>query len=132
MPVFDRIRGPGHCGLCGRSGRSGDSLAGTGRHSAWKPARGYNAGAVKEKRAGRTIAIRLYGKPDCCLCDRAYEVLRVLSGEFPLSVEKIDVSNSPELLARYGNDIPVAIFHGRELFRHRADLISLRAFLRAL
>ncbi len=107
-------------------------MAGTGRYSAWRPGRGYNAGAVIERLAGETIAIQFYGKPDCCLCDRAYEVLRSLRGEFPLSIEKIDISNSPELLARYGNDIPVAVFEGRELFRHRADLMSLRALLRVV
>ncbi len=94
--------------------------------------RGYNADSVNDKLGRGSIHIRLYGKPDCCLCDRADEVLRALGGEFRLRIEKIDISKSAELLARYGTDIPVATLDGRELFRHRADPEALRAVLGAL
>jgi len=50
-----------------------------------------------------------------------------LADEFPLQIEKIDISTSSELLARYGNDIPVAVLDGRELFRHRPHMATLRS-----
>ncbi len=53
------------------------------------------------------IRVRLYGKPDCHLCDEAMALLETLSREFALQIEKIDITRDAELFARYRYLIPV-------------------------
>ena len=75
------------------------------------------------------IHIKLYTKRACCLCDKALQVLQNLEPEFPLHVELIDISGSPDLLRRYGMCVPVATTGDRELFRYQADENKLRIAL---
>ncbi len=66
----------------------------------------------------------LYSRPGCHLCDAAKrEFLAAVPG---VHVEEVDVDSDSELRQRYGNDIPVAVAGGRELFRHRFDPASVR------
>ncbi len=53
------------------------------------------------------IHVRLYGKPDCHLCDRALAHLEALADEFELTIEKVDITQDPALFARFQNVIPV-------------------------
>ncbi len=82
---------------------------------------------LDEKRPG--FQIQFYTKPGCCLCDEALAELEALGGEFQLEIEKIDISKSPDLTRRYGQDIPVAEMAGRRLFKHRTSRAALRRLL---
>ena len=62
--------------------------------------------------------ITIYSKPACHLCDRAKEVLERARHKVDFAIEIIDISQNPELLARYGHDIPVILLDGREIARH--------------
>lgn len=64
----------------------------------------------------KTIAI--YSKPGCHLCDRAKDVIIRCRQQRDFALEVIDISQDPELLAKYGNDIPVVLLDGREIARH--------------
>lgn len=56
--------------------------------------------------------VTLYSKPDCHLCDLAYQLLANLN----LTVSVIDIQSSSTLIEKYGLTIPVAIFsNGTEL-----------------
>lgn len=92
----------------------------------------YNMHPVILDEQDAVIQIDFYTRPRCCLCDEAMLTLRRLGLEFPLRVRTIDVSQSPDLLARFGNHVPVAMVGDRELFRHRADAELLRGVFRSL
>jgi glutaredoxin len=62
--------------------------------------------------------ITVYSKPGCHLCDRAKDVLNRCRQRVAFEIEVVDISQNPELLARYGEDIPVILLDGEEIARH--------------
>jgi glutaredoxin len=70
----------------------------------------------------------LYTKPDCSLCRALEATLREVAKRRPLAFDVIDVSHDPDLLRRYGPDLPVLVI-GDAVFRHWA---SARAIERVL
>ncbi|HCD36224.1 glutaredoxin family protein [Chlorobium phaeovibrioides] len=65
--------------------------------------------------------VTIYGKPGCCLCDEALEVMSRIQVRVPFLLEKVDITSSADLHSLYGNDIPVIHIDGREAFRQRVD-----------
>lgn len=65
--------------------------------------------------------VTILGKPGCCLCDEALNVLEEVRSQIPFEIGKRDISTDAELLDRYGDDIPVILIDGSEAFRHRVD-----------
>ena len=72
------------------------------------------------------IALTLYGKPGCHLCDEAREVLRAVQADVPFELEEVDVSLDPSLHRRYGERIPVLALGREELFELFVDPDGLR------
>jgi hypothetical protein len=68
-----------------------------------------------------TPRVTIYGKPECCLCDDALEVLEAVRQQIPLDIEKRDISGDADLVERYGFDIPVILVDGEVAFKHRID-----------
>ena len=62
--------------------------------------------------------ITIYSKPGCHLCDHAKEVVEHCRQNVDFALEVIDISQNPELLERYRNDIPVILLDGQEIARH--------------
>lgn len=62
--------------------------------------------------------ITIYSKPDCHLCDRAKDVIERCRTKVDFTVEIVDISQNPELLRRYHDDIPVILLDGNEIARH--------------
>jgi glutaredoxin len=57
----------------------------------------------------------LYSKPDCHLCDIAYELLLGLRREFQFDLEKVDVRQNPVWWDKYRDKIPVLAIDGRQI-----------------
>ncbi|MCX6178384.1 MAG: glutaredoxin family protein [Chlorobiales bacterium] len=72
----------------------------------------------------------LYGKVECCLCDEAMEVLQKVNAVVPFDLEKIDISDNPELLARFGLKIPVVFVDGVQVFKYRVHEKRLLGFFK--
>jgi glutaredoxin len=68
--------------------------------------------------AAMSRTITIYTKPGCHLCDLAKEVIARCRQKIDFTVEVIDISQNPELLERYRNDIPVIRLDGKEIARH--------------
>ena len=62
--------------------------------------------------------ITIYFKPGCHLCDRAKEVIERCRAKVEFATEIVDISQNPELLERYRDDIPVILLDGNEIARH--------------
>ena len=47
-----------------------------------------------------------------------------------LGVEEIDVDSAPELIEKYGGDVPVLFINGRKAFKYRVTVKELKKRLR--
>nr|WP_218848891.1 glutaredoxin family protein [Nocardioides perillae] len=71
----------------------------------------------------------MLGKPGCHLCDDARAVVAAVCAELGEAFEELDVTTDAELLARYGEEIPVTFVDGRQHDFWRVDPARLRAAL---
>ena len=62
--------------------------------------------------------VTIYSKPDCHLCDRVKDVITRCRAQADFALEEIDISQDPELLDRYSQDIPIILLDGKEIARH--------------
>jgi hypothetical protein len=63
-------------------------------------------------------SVKILTKPGCHLWERAKEVFSRCRQKADFVMEEVDISQNPELLGRYGNDIPVVLLDGKEVARH--------------
>jgi len=75
------------------------------------------------------IALTIYSRPGCHLCDEMKAVVRVVAQSVPLSLEEIDISTDPALEARYGLEIPVLMVEGKKAAKYRIGERELRQVL---
>ncbi len=71
----------------------------------------------------------LYGKPGCHLCDDARAVIEAVCAETGERFEEVDISSSEELMAEFGEQIPVTFVDGGQHDFWRVDPDRLRAAL---
>lgn len=71
------------------------------------------------------LAVTLYSRPGCHLCDVMRAALLDVATRLPLAVEDVDISTDPALTARYGEDVPVLVAGPTEIARHRATAAEL-------
>jgi glutaredoxin len=58
------------------------------------------------------LTVQLYGKPACGLCDEAKAALDRVRRSVSFSLQVIDISTDPSLLARFGSTIPLIAIGG--------------------
>ena len=74
--------------------------------------------------------VLLYSKPGCQLCDEARAVIEAVCAELGEQYDEVDITTSPDLMARYGEEIPVTLVDGTQHDYWRVDPDRLRAALR--
>lgn len=68
---------------------------------------------------------------DCELCDEMLAALARLKTTLALpAIQVLDVDADPDLKRRHGLDVPVLLFDGTVVCRHRLDENELRRLLR--
>jgi glutaredoxin len=77
------------------------------------------------------IALTIYSRPGCHLCEEMKAVVGRVAQTIPLSLEEIDISTAPELETRYGLEIPVLFVEGKKAAKYRIAETELRKVLRA-
>jgi thiol-disulfide isomerase/thioredoxin len=75
------------------------------------------------------IALTIYSRPGCHLCDEMKAVVRRVAQSVPLQVEEIDISTSRDLEDRYGLEIPVLLVEGKKAAKYRIGEEELRRVL---
>ena len=78
---------------------------------------------------GPSPRVTLYGKPGCHLCDEARAVIAAVCDELGEAYHEVDILSSPELSARYGEEIPVTLVDGAQHDFWRVDADRLRSAL---
>ena len=73
--------------------------------------------------------VRVLSKPGCHLCEDAEAVVAAVCAEVGASYEVVDITTDPELLATYGEQIPVTFVDGAQHDFWRVDAGRLRAAL---
>ena len=78
------------------------------------------------------IALTLYSRPGCHLCDEMKAVVRRVAKSLPLTpvtIIEVDISTDPALEERYGVEIPVLLVEGRKAAKYRIGEDELRRVL---
>lgn len=74
--------------------------------------------------------VRLLTKPGCHLCDDARGVVESVCAELAEEFEEVDITRHPDLVAHYGEQIPVTFVDGAQHDFWRVDAQRLRTALR--
>jgi glutaredoxin len=79
------------------------------------------------------IALTLYSRPGCHLCDDMKAVIaRVTKGRADdITLEEVDISVDADLESRYGTEIPVLLLNGRKVAKYRVTEGELGRMLSA-
>jgi glutaredoxin len=76
------------------------------------------------------VRLTIYSKPGCHLCDDMKDLVRtVIADEPEVTLEEIDISSDPELLERYGLEIPVLMIDGRKAAKYRVAREDLKRMI---
>ena len=78
------------------------------------------------------IALTLYSRPGCHLCDDMKAVITRVSNDLrlPVALEEIDISTDADLESRYGVEIPVLLVDGKKMAKYRVTETELGRMLR--
>ena len=77
------------------------------------------------------IALTIYSRPGCHLCDEMKAAISAVAQQIPLSLDEIDISGDPALEALYGLEIPVLMVEGKKVAKYRIAEAELRNVLLA-
>ncbi len=72
------------------------------------------------------IALTLYGRPECHLCDEMKAIVLPVARELGCTLEQVDISGKPDLEVQFGTEIPVLMVNGRKAFKYRVTDAELR------
>jgi glutaredoxin len=76
--------------------------------------------------SGGAPIVTLYLSPGCHLCDRAHDVLAEARDEVGFGLVEVDITDDPELEARYREWLPVVEIDGERAFVYHVDPGGLR------
>lgn len=65
------------------------------------------------------IELVLYTREDCELCHEMEAVIAEVRPKFATRLERILLDGSPDLEARFGQEVPVLFVNGRKAFKYR-------------
>lgn len=78
-----------------------------------------------------TAALVVYTRADCALCDELRARAEPIAARHGVAIESVDIDADDALRRRYGWDVPVLVWRGREICRHGLDADALERALRA-
>jgi glutaredoxin len=79
--------------------------------------------------AGQAVHVEIFTRSGCSLCDEAERILWAVVGKDRLHLTKTDVDSDAELIARYGDSVPVVAIGGVIRFRGHVQPALLRRLL---
>jgi hypothetical protein len=77
---------------------------------------GYRTDVTESTRLPRVV---VYSRGGCCLCDDLLAEVDRARQQVDFSLEIVDVDERPELIERYGDEVPVVEIDGRKAFKYR-------------
>ena len=71
----------------------------------------------------------LYTRPDCPLCDEAWDLLADFQRRYGFPLETRNVDESEALVCEFGNCVPVVMVNGKVRFRGHVNKVLLLRLL---
>lgn len=78
----------------------------------------------------RTPTLRIYSGPNCCLCDKAKELIAKVAEDTPLILEEVDIHSDSALYERFRYAIPVIALDGQLIMAGKVTELWLRRAIR--
>jgi glutaredoxin len=75
------------------------------------------------------VALTLYGRAWCHLCDDMRACVEPLAAEYGVPMNVVDIDADPLLVARYDERVPVLVLDGVELCHYHLDEARVRSAL---
>lgn len=75
------------------------------------------------------VRVVLYSRHGCHLCEVAEATVARVCTDLGVQVRVVDIDTSPDLVAAYGEEVPVTMVDGRRHAIWRVEEASLRAAL---
>jgi glutaredoxin len=72
------------------------------------------------------VRVTVYHAAGCHLCERARELVSRVHDELAFELYEVDITDDPELEARYREWLPVVEIDGRRAFVYYVDEAALR------
>src|SRR3982751_4206148 len=63
------------------------------------------------------LTFTVYTRAQCCCCHKAIDLLREQQRRHGFRMEEVDIDSDPELVAKYGTEVPVVSLGGKVRFR---------------
>lgn len=76
------------------------------------------------------VELVVISRQDCGLCEDMEAVVRTVAGG-DVSYLRVDVDSDPDLVERFGEQVPVLLVNGRKAFKYRVGGRELRRRIRA-
>ncbi len=76
--------------------------------------------------SAQPLEVTLYTRPGCHLCEDAKALLQPLLREFGATLREVNIDDDPELIQRYGWEIPVVFIGAHKAAKHRVDSRQFR------
>ena len=73
--------------------------------------------------------VTVYSRHNCHLCDIAVDALESVKEELNFEIEKIYIDGNTDLIAKYGEEVPVIHIDGKHHDIFRVDLARFRSSL---
>lgn len=74
---------------------------------------------MEDMNDARKAQVTLYTRPGCHLCDEAKQAISDAACQEQYTLQEINIDLDPDLVRRYGWDIPVVLIDGIATFKHR-------------
>lgn len=81
---------------------------------------------LRGRKPGRDVQVIMYTRQGCHLCEQAWELLQAEQQRYGFQLEAVDVDRSQELVALYGEKVPVVVIDGKERFHGQVNRVLLR------
>jgi glutaredoxin len=87
---------------------------------------------VRPRRQTNAVAVTFYTRQNCCCCHNALDVLKRYERKHRLVIEEVDIDADPELVALYGESVPVVAVAGKIRFKGVVNPALLERLLLAM
>jgi glutaredoxin len=77
------------------------------------------------------LRVVLYTRRGCHLCADAHQILEEARQQHGFELELVDIDTDPELVDRYGEQVPVVLVDGKLRFRGTVNRVLLERLLGA-
>ncbi len=76
-----------------------------------------------------SLTFTVYSRAQCCCCHKAVDLLKDFQRGYGFQIAEVDIDADPELVAKYGTEVPVVAVNGKVRFRGIVNPVLLQRLL---